>query len=306
MHIALKTGINVTHLAARLGIIVCALCIPLSGLDEWVRGEQLASLRPFLAASAGLALIWFGLNQQLRWLAIALVCAAVHLMGMLVIEQRSTSHRSDDCIRTLVINAYGANPDQKRITAVATENLAEIVIVSELGRPLDRDLRRHYPHARSTDLDHVFGIGIYSKYPILDAEITRRGVQNNPVIRATLSSPTGLLNVVALHPLPPGDSQSMMDRDALIRELAEWTEASKNPIIVAGDFNTTTWSRHLRPLRAVAKRAPTGGTWPVWSLIKIPIDHIFFSGLSIRESSEVPGDFGSDHVPIMADLCTKN
>lgn len=304
MHIVLKTGFNVTHLAARWGIIACAVCLPLSGLHEWLLGEQLASLRPFLAASACLAVFWFGLRKEGKWAMFAGLCAALHLFGMAAIAPPKPVQEPAPCFRSLVINAYAGNQDQKRFAQIATQGNADVVIVSEVGSSLDNTLRQIYPHAHSIDVNHVFGLGIYSKFPIEESEVFRRGVKDLPVLRATLSTPSGKIHVVAVHPSPPVDSQALKDRNALIQEVAGWATESDTPSIIAGDFNATTWSHHMRPLHEVAERAPTGGTWPVGSWIKIPIDHIFYTGLQFKDSDEIVGEFGSDHVPIWADLCS--
>jgi endonuclease/exonuclease/phosphatase (EEP) superfamily protein YafD len=97
-------------------------------------------------------------------------------------------------------------------------------------------------------------------------------------------------------------------RHRYLRHLAASLAAVEGPLILLGDFNVTPWSPDYRDLVAEAGLASASGghiaTWPVWSpLLRIPIDHVFIRGpWSLLRAARGP-DLGSDHYPILADLC---
>ena len=81
-------------------------------------------------------------------------------------------------------------------------------------------------------------------------------------------------------------------------------------MIVAGDFNVTPWSPHFRDLLKAAglRNAACGpgylATWPRWFWpARIPIDHVLLKGPWAVTTLRLGPAFGSDHYPIIADLC---
>ncbi|MEM9373280.1 MAG: endonuclease/exonuclease/phosphatase family protein, partial [Planctomycetota bacterium] len=82
---------------------------------------------------------------------------------------------------------------------------------------------------------------------------------------------------------------------------------------VGGDFNATSGSNHLREIREAglaeahaSKGAGPGVTWPVRGMKRhapgIRIDHVFVGGALQPASSRVGRGFGSDHLPVLADV----
>ncbi len=77
------------------------------------------------------------------------------------------------------------------------------------------------------------------------------------------------------------------------------------PIIVAGDFNCTPWSRPYRTLRGQLRCAASPRSWPA-ALPVVPLDHILFRGSLRVVRSGVWRAAGtrtaSDHAPVLAEL----
>ncbi len=77
------------------------------------------------------------------------------------------------------------------------------------------------------------------------------------------------------------------------------------PLIVAGDFNCTPWSRPFKLLRGALQTASSPRSWPS-AFPLIPLDHILFRGpFRVLRSGlwRVPGARrASDHAPVVAEL----
>ena len=315
-----KTVIEVGHLAARLGTIVAVVLTALSFMDSWVYGEQAASLRPYYAAATVAAVIWFAVFRRPKWGVLSLLLVAIGFSG---VQHGSgipdNTYRycfdADDggspfCptgngehpLRVLTINAYIGSRDQTGLARLAQDTRADLVLVTELDQPLADSLRKSYPYVQTTALTSVYGMGVFSKYPLTDVETPIEKVFDSPRIHAVIQAPHGPTNLILVHPLPPGTQKAMKARNELIQFTAAMMAESKLPMIVAGDFNTTAWSRHLQPLMKVAKRADSGGTWPSHLPLRISIDHVFFNGFTPKGVFEFTGDYGSDHVPFLTIL----
>lgn len=306
MKFVLTTAINVTHLAARTGILTCLVLAAMSIFDGYALGEQIASLLIYLVASCALALAWFGAHRDFRWVAVSsalIIFGCVRIWGYSTTPEAKHAEGSEECMRVLVTNAFIGNPDQTQLARLAKEVDADVVLTSEMSQMLHEALREDYPFAKGTDIHRLFGMGIYSRFPISDVQVLRHGHSQAPRMFATLTTSRGPVNIINVHPLPPSNPILFADRNTLIEDLAQSVRESQNPIIVAGDFNTTTWSRHLLPLREVASRADTGGTFPVSSPLRIPIDHVFYRGLRSPQTERYVDSFGTDHVPFVTTLC---
>ncbi|MEZ4459287.1 MAG: endonuclease/exonuclease/phosphatase family protein [bacterium] len=301
-----KTALSVTDMAARTGLAVALIVTIGAFMPFWYYGEQAASLRPYWLLGIVPAAAWFALRKNVGLALIAASLAVAQATPLILAETRGSldqrplrvepSARSQD-VRVLVINAYIGNPDQTRFVRLAQDTRADVVMVTELDEPLARALAAEYPHSTS-QLNGVFGMGIFSRFPLTDITVDTDPPFDAPRIHAKM----GDTSLILVHPLPPGNQAALEGRNALIQALAHTLQETTNPIILGGDFNTTTWSSHMAPLHRVATRARSGGTFPAHLPLRIPIDHVFFRGFSEIGVFEFHEEFGSDHVPFVVVL----
>ena len=80
-------------------------------------------------------------------------------------------------------------------------------------------------------------------------------------------------------------------------------------MIVAGDINMTPWSPVMADFLATTSLASvrsgrgTLPTWPAWSpVLRVPIDHIFYSPAFAVESVDRIPVRGSDHIGLVSRL----
>nr|WP_157405616.1 endonuclease/exonuclease/phosphatase family protein [Asticcacaulis benevestitus] len=106
--------------------------------------------------------------------------------------------------------------------------------------------------------------------------------------------------------MPPATKRLTQENTHYLEILAERVKATSGNVIIAGDLNTTLWSRNMAPLLVEKVQWPHGSglthTWPSDGLwLAIQIDHIFAKSAAAG-SYKVLESVGSDHYPVRADL----
>jgi vancomycin resistance protein VanJ len=200
---------------------------------------------------------------------------------------------------------------------------AGIVAIQELsdsisaGIEADPAITARYPHRISVPRHDVFGIGLLSAYPIVDAG----QLADPPLIWATLDLGLGRrLTVVTAHPVPgrigalgplpiPVDfDPTLRDRAvARVRATLDPLLARGEPVLVMGDFNLTDREPAYRELTAgLVDGQRAAGSWPAstwrpmfargWSLGLLRIDYLL-TGPGVRPLEVAPDctPSGSDH-----------
>lgn len=222
-------------------------------------------------------------------------------------------------LRIMSANLLMSNPDTDGIVDEVLAEDPDVLVVQELSAhwqaaleagELGRRLPYHVAEARETP----FGVGIYSRRPLEDADVWY--AWGAPVARATVRVGGIPVRLYDVHPLPPLHAAWITNwseaLEAMRGEVAG--ERERHPdraLVVAGDFNMT---RHARwfgrftdlGLRDAHEDRGRGlaNTWPN-GMLRVPpirLDHVLLSPevacLSVHEGR----GRGSDHRPIVAEL----
>jgi endonuclease/exonuclease/phosphatase (EEP) superfamily protein YafD len=169
-------------------------------------------------------------------------------------------------------------------------------------------LRATLPHCLVQPQEDNFGWALFSKYPILEHELTASRFVEVAVVRAVVEVAGKRVVFFGMHPLPPMSGAAAADRDAVLQLVADRVGQETGPVIVAGDLNATPWSHGMRPLVAAGLRDTQLGrgfsaTWrrsiPIFA---IPIDHLLVGGNLAASARWTGPNLGSDHRPVIADL----
>ena len=174
-------------------------------------------------------------------------------------------------------------------------------------------LNERYPYQVRVPRWHVYGIAMFSKYPISDTKVVQLmpSVTDNPFITTNVTFGDQTIRMAALHTVSPINPERLQLRNQQIAEVAEELSKSDVPTIVMGDFNCTPWSSFLVEFVAQTgyrdSRRGFGyqATWPAnhW-ILRIPIDHAFVSP-DVHVHSRVVGERSdSDHLPILVEVST--
>ena len=219
-------------------------------------------------------------------------------------------------LKLLGANVYIHNRQSEPLLDLIDERRPDVVLLLETDRWWAKQvagLEEDYPHHLLEPLDNSYGMLLYSRWPIEDAEVRRLVQPRIPSMRVKLKAPNGDGVVLyAVHPRPPPRKRTA-NRDAeLLLVAKEVRDAPDTPIVVMGDLNDVAWSDTSRLFRQISglldprvgrgQYATFSADWP---LLKWPLDHVFYADQFLLNSIEVLPDIGSDHYPFMADLCLR-
>jgi endonuclease/exonuclease/phosphatase (EEP) superfamily protein YafD len=133
-----------------------------------------------------------------------------------------------------------------------------------------------------------------------------------PAIEARIRAPGGTFTLIGVHLRAPTRPLRAAARDQQLRALAVRSAAVMEPLIVAGDFNSTPYSPYFTDFLEASgltdsRRGRTlSVSWPTmlpW--LGIPIDHVAVNeGFAIRSHRRLP-NFESDHYGILVELALR-
>jgi endonuclease/exonuclease/phosphatase (EEP) superfamily protein YafD len=216
-------------------------------------------------------------------------------------------------LRVVTANVRSQNRTPEKVLELVRGADADLVVL--IDTRLNRwqrvltALAAQYPYQAPPTWRERPPVVLFSRHPILKERVARAPGGRRPYLVAEVATGDQTLVVAGVHSSSPLPSKDSYSRNREIDHIVELARDRGQPLIVAGDFNTTPWSPHFQDrLAAVGLRnAADGhgyvGTWPTWFWpALIPIDHILLKGplavTTIRRGPRI----GSDHYPIIADL----
>ncbi len=276
----------------------------------------------------------FGLMLALRrWggaaLAAVPVIAFVGLFGGLFLpdlRREAGCGGPPEACRELTVMTYnigGGLADPGPVAAAIRASGADVVGLVEVSagqaEVLGVALADAYPHRVMAGLGFS-GLGLASRYPIVEAGLVYPQREYLPYLLATLDVDGTPLTVIVYHLKPP----VLVLRVPGLRYV-EWpldntltgTALARAPTIVMGDFNTTDQGDSYRRLARAGLRdawrmagwgygatypaRPEGNrTLPAARLVRI--DYVWVTGEFAVRRAWLGPDAGSDHLPVLADV----
>ncbi len=165
-----------------------------------------------------------------------------------------------------------------------------------------------YPYVIAQPREDNFGIAIHSRYPFEWSEFHRFGSLDLPSIVALVKLDAQPLIFVLSHPAPPISETLTIHRNNQMQDLTTFIAEQNAMVIVAGDFNVTSWSPFFKDWLQTANLWDSRhgfGVQPTWPTrnwwIRVPIDHILVSPGIIVHFRAIGPDIGSDHFPVILD-----
>lgn len=210
----------------------------------------------------------------------------------------------------LSLNLFYRNTDHQRVRDYLQQAQPDLLVVAELTPDWLRALQPvldTYPYQLATDQPGPWGLGVYSRFPMLNARRTDLGVPGSVNVMATVAFPGGPVQLTAVHLSSPTSPRAAARRNLQLARLAGLLGAQDSaiPRLLLGDLNATPFSPHLRDLldrtgmRDARQAQGLLGTWPRWlPILQIPIDYcIVDPALVVTSVGRGPG-VGSDHYPL--------
>ena len=268
---------------------------------------------PVLAAGAIALCTLAVVTRDWRSIALAALLAAINVGLIVAGLAGAAAEAAPDAKRFLRVATFNLWFENERIDEVDTflnQTDADVVMLQEVTgehlAPLHKGLDARYPYSVGD-----FGIVIFSKYAIkADGRVDRAGYPESLRLLArwveldvhgTAVEVVGVHCARPFHPLLQAQDVAALTQLVLTRTL---------PIVVAGDFNLTPWTDHLKRFTRMTGLGRFNTfilTWPMrWRndpvLPVVAIDNLFASREFAKIAAMGGARQGSDHRPIIADI----
>lgn len=208
-------------------------------------------------------------------------------------------------IRLVTINLLSSNTEYDKVAEYISSSHPDVIILLEYNAQWAEHLSSSlvdYRYNQEIRRRDNFGMAVYSKLE-MKAEVVRQNAFP-PMIRAYFLSQTQW-ELYAIHTFPPLGQNRFDLRNDQFQFLSENIGSSHSGIIVAGDFNSSSFSPHFRQFLSRTNLLNSSAgfgiatTWPsgYWPL-QTTLDHILASDNILIRSHETGPDIGSDHLPV--------
>lgn len=225
--------------------------------------------------------------------------------------------RSTPALDVMAYNVlFKGADDSKSLKAIADES-PDVLCITELTRAFmqrfDQAFPTQYPHRSLVPKPGATGVGIYSRYPLIRADVFPLPPYNRATLHATIDWRGKPLDAICVHLTPPRvDGYKLRSWNDEIRKkegahLVKRLTGLDRPALVLGDFNEDLDGPALTALRQIgftqacdSCRATFPGPVVPWPAI-FSIDHITGRGVTFTDARTVRAG-GSDHFPVAAAL----
>jgi endonuclease/exonuclease/phosphatase (EEP) superfamily protein YafD len=212
---------------------------------------------------------------------------------------------NERAIKIVQFNTWRYNPDHSAIGDEIERLNGDIVALEEMAPNRSQLLRRlqlRYPYQFTCFQLAECDFAILSKYPIVGAS-AEGAWDGPPYAKVKLGGDGSGLTFIATHTSRFPHSRAQLRQ---VQALSKKLEGENAPLIVAGDFNATPFSRITATMEQSTglKRLTRLPTWPAnYLLPQLAIDHIFASPeIRVLVKEKIGNAAGSDHYPIVLTL----
>lgn len=219
-------------------------------------------------------------------------------------------------LKLLTSNVLQKNKETALLIAEIKKLNPDVAIFTETDTnwdlAIEEGIGANYPYKKIVPLDNTYGMLLYSKLKLKNAEVKYLVDDSIPSIHSQIQLRSGdWVQLHAIHPTPPmpQHNPSSTDRDAEMMKIAFMARDAEIPVMVIGDFNDVAWSnttsmfQSIGELLDVRKGRSFYNTFDVTSFImRWSLDHIFVSEEFRVEKIGIGSDIKSDHFPFYAEL----
>ena len=308
-------------------IVVVTTAVPLARRDAWwIRIFDFPRLQIIVIGAAALAgLIVFARPFDLAALAaICLTAAALAYQAYMMFPYTSLARPQVEQSRepvpanTLAIlfaNVLMTNRNADGLLRQIRSLEPDVVLLAETDdwwADAVSELKVDHPYTVLHPRDNTYGLLLYSRLELLDAEVKFLVQDDVPSIHGRLRLASGsIVEFRCLHPRPPvpTEEERSSPRDAEILIVGKENRDTSLPFVVFGDLNDVAWSRTNYLFQNISglldPRIGRGffhtfhATIP---LLKFPLDHLFHSNHFRLVDFRCLERFGSDHLPVYIKL----
>lgn len=218
-------------------------------------------------------------------------------------------------ISILAANVLTPNRQAGRLLEIVREHSPDVLVLLETDKWWDQQLQaldQDYPYSLRQPMDNLYGMHLFSRLALKDAQIRFLVQKGIPSMHARVQINEQLsVRMHFLHPAPPSptENDASSERDAELLVLAQSIRHTVTPTIVAGDLNDVAWSPTTRLFRKISNlldprigRGMFNTFHAQHRFLRWPLDHVFHSDhFKVVRIIRLPA-FGSDHFPLFIEL----
>lgn len=314
-----KTGLFLLWTGAAALVLVTIFAFLGKG---WWYGDLFSHFRFHYLTAAALALPLAGALRAWRLTAFFLLIAILHIVPILHPYRGQAGRETaspGEHIRVATVNVEWKNNQFDAVTNYLRRVAPDVIVIQEAGprwHPTVARLAAGFPYIAPANWRTEQQNILLSRYPISSAEVRRPGPFSSNFLMARLRIRETAVTVRAVHPPTPINRRLAVIHRGHFAAFRTEVTGAPGPVIVAGDFNLTPWSRRFRAFMAATALsiADHGLIWPRTFPARsrfrlpggfipgIPIDHVLVSShftiTRVRRGPYV----GSDHDPLVVDL----
>lgn len=231
-------------------------------------------------------------------------------------EVQSAAKHTAHSVRIMSANVLMSNRNSEQLISLVNEHQPDLFITLESDSWWQNKLSvltKDYPHYIECPQDNRYGMHLYSKFKIIEAQVCQLIEDDIPSIHILFVTAQGIkMQAHFIHPAPPSPTEedSSRPRDSELIMVAKALKKTTRPSIVAGDLNDVAWSRSTRLFMQISglldPRKGRGfyNTFHAsYFFMRWPLDHLFHSeGFKVKRIKRL-AKYGSDHFALLTELC---
>lgn len=263
-------------------------------------------------------------TATLYWILLAGLVANIIYLGSQVVPftplgkkqvLRATTDIPDQSICVMISNVFEDNRNSAGCLREIYKHDPDVVLLLETSHWWDeqtQELANKYPFSVKKPIDNTYGMLLYSKLPLQDAEIKFLVEKDIPSIHTVVVLKSGKkIRLFCVHPTPPvpNENPTSKERDKELLMIADLAKTSELPVIVVGDLNDVAWSYttelFLKMSGLIDPRRGRGfynSFHAHYPFLRFPLDHAFISTDFKLKGMRRLNNFNSDHFPIYIHL----
>jgi endonuclease/exonuclease/phosphatase (EEP) superfamily protein YafD len=265
--------------------------------------------------------------QWPEWLVVAGLAGVIIIQSTFILpyflgNKAVPDATSDEITNTNTVGIIIANVLMKNRQADAFLNLVrakkpDLILTMEVDQwwvDQLQPLRQEYPYTVEYPMNNAYGMALYSRLPLENAQVLFLDDEKIPSIQTKVKMPASRdFLFYGVHPVAPFPSSRYPDgkgeKEVTLVQIGKKIAKDPLPAIVAGDFNDVSWSYTSRMFSTQGQlgnvRLGRGiyNTFSSDSYIKRwPLDHFFVTeDFKLHKLERLP-DFHSDHFALYARL----
>ena len=235
--------------------------------------------------------------------------------GLAKKQVKKTPDSENSRIKIINCNVLMTNRKTARLLEILQQQDPDLIVLLETDLWWEQQmssLDARYPHTLKCPLDNLYGMHVYSKFPMIKPKIQYLVAKGIPSMHFRLELAGGEQVVMhCLHPMPPSPTEDdeSTNRDGELIAVGHTAAKAKYPTIVTGDLNDVAWSRTTRLFMKISGlldprrgRGMFNTFHASFPFLRWPLDHVFHSKDFTLVDLKRLDAMGSDHFPIMVEL----